>query len=48
MTSMTTQAQFRGLVADLTGCIAGRPLDKGLERWLNESHGAGSPMYQYE
>ena len=36
---------FQGLVADLTGRIAGRPLDKDLERWLNETHGAGTPVY---
>lgn len=36
---------FHALVADLTHQIAGRPLDAALDRWLNETHGVGSPGY---
>ena len=43
---MTTPDDFRGLVADLTGRIACRPLDEALERWLNVEHGPGSPTYE--
>ncbi|WP_280151489.1 DUF4863 family protein [Piscinibacter sp. XHJ-5] len=42
---MTTQEQFRGLIAELTGRIGERPLDRHLETWLNEHHGPGSPTY---
>lgn len=46
ITPVTTPEQFHSLVADLTRRIAGRPLDNDLERWLNESHGAGTPTYE--
>lgn len=39
------QQQFRQLIAGLTSQIAGRPLDAGLQRWLNEQHGPGSSTY---
>lgn len=39
------QAHFRRLIQDLTGQIAGRPLDAELQRWLNEHHGPGSASY---
>lgn len=41
-----SQEHFRSLVADLTSHVAGRPLDKHLERWLNEQHGPGSATYE--
>lgn len=37
---------FHELVAELTGQIAGRPLDQDLDRWLNSQHGAGSPSFE--
>lgn len=37
---------FHQLVAELTGQIAGRPLDKDLDLWLNSQHGAGSPSFE--
>ena len=37
---------FHQLVADLTGQIAGRPLDQDLDQWLNRQHGAGSPGFE--
>ena len=37
---------FHQLVADLTGQIAGRPLDQDLDEWLNRQHGAGSPGFE--
>ena len=43
---MSSKEQFRALIADVTGRIAGRPLDRQLEQWLNEQHGAGSPTYE--
>lgn len=39
------QQQFRQLISDLTSQLAGRPLDKALDQWLNETHGVGSPTY---
>jgi len=41
-----SQEHFRELVAGLTARIASRPLDAELDRWLNERHGAGSPVYE--
>jgi hypothetical protein len=40
-----SKESFHQLVADLTGQIAGRPLDDQLDRWLNDHHGAGSPTF---
>ncbi len=42
---MTTPADFRQQIAQLTAQIAGRPLDAGLDAWLNREHGAGSATY---
>jgi hypothetical protein len=41
-----SQQHFRGLIAELTARIAGRPLDADLDRWLNQHHGAGSASYE--
>jgi hypothetical protein len=43
---LTSKQHFRELVADITGQIAGRPLDAGLDEWLNEQHGVGSATYE--
>jgi hypothetical protein len=45
MMSQDPQAHFRALIADLTGQIAGRPLDGALDTWLNAEHGASSASY---
>jgi hypothetical protein len=37
------RSAFEALMGDLTGEIAGRPLDDGLARWLNGRFPAGSP-----
>ena len=42
---MTTPADFRQQIAQLTAQIVGRPLDAGLDAWLNREHGAGSATY---
>jgi hypothetical protein len=42
---MTTPAEFRQQIAGLTAQLAGRPLDAALDRWLNDTHGAGSATY---
>jgi hypothetical protein len=39
-------AAFRELVATLTAEIAGKPLDAGLDTWLNQHHGVASASYQ--
>ena len=39
------QTAFRQLIASLTDQIAGRPLDAGLDAWLNAEHGPGSATY---
>ena len=52
MTQVTTaargdsQQQFRSSIAALTAQIAGRPLDRSLDDWLNTEHGAGSATYR--
>ncbi|SOY62819.1 DUF4863 family protein [Cupriavidus taiwanensis] len=38
--------EFRSQIASLTAQLAGRPLDAALDAWLNDRHGAGSPLYQ--
>ena len=43
---MTTQAEFRSQIADLTAQIAGRELNTDLDAWLNATHGAGSATYE--
>lgn len=40
-----SQAAFHQLLSTLTRSLAGRPLDAGLERWLNDEHGATSATY---
>ena len=39
-------ATFQGLIAEVTGAIAGRPLDAALAAGLNSRHGPGSSSYQ--
>ena len=41
-----TKDAFAALIAEVTGPIAGRPLDAALEAWLNAACPAGSPQYQ--
>ncbi len=41
-----SQTAFRELIARLTAQIAGRPLDTGLDAWLNLNHGAESATYR--
>lgn len=41
-----TRQHFHQLVAGLTRQLAGRPLDAGLEHWLNRHHGPGSTLYE--
>ncbi|ACB35911.1 conserved hypothetical protein [Leptothrix cholodnii SP-6] len=36
---------FRTRIAQITGQIAGRPIDAALDAWLNAEHGAGSASY---
>jgi hypothetical protein len=36
---------FRSQLEWLTGELEGRPLDEALGRWLNASHGVGTPLY---
>lgn len=43
---MHTPETFRAQLAALTAQIAGRPLDTGLDAWLNHEHGVGSATYQ--
>ena len=43
---MTTAAEFQSQIAQLTAQIAGRELDKDLDVWLNQTHGAGSATYK--
>jgi Domain of unknown function (DUF4863) len=43
---MTTQAEFRSQIAELTAQIAGRDLDAALDAWLNQTHGVGSTTYE--
>ncbi len=40
-----TQDEFHREIANLTAKIAGKPLDAGLEAWLNAEHGAGSETF---
>lgn len=39
-------AQFREQIAQLTTQLAGRPLDAGLDAWLNAEHGTESATYR--
>jgi hypothetical protein len=43
---MSSKEAFHQLIANLTAEIAGRPLDAGLEAWLNTHHGAGSASFE--
>jgi hypothetical protein len=43
---MTTPAEFQSQIAQLTAQIAGRELNKDLDAWLNQTHGAGSATYR--
>ena len=36
---------FHQQLAELTARIAGRPLDAGLDDWLNAEHGVGTPTF---
>jgi Domain of unknown function (DUF4863) len=38
--------QFRAQLAGLTAQLVGRPLDAGLDAWLNREHGAGSATFE--
>ena len=40
-----TPEQFRQEIAELTAQLVGRPLDAGLDQWLNTEHGTGSATY---
>lgn len=42
---MTTPESFRAQIAAFTAALAGRPLDAGLDAWLNAEHGAGSASF---
>jgi hypothetical protein len=39
-------AHFQQEISQLTAQIAGRPLDAGLDAWLNAEHGPGTATYQ--
>jgi hypothetical protein len=41
-----SKQEFHEIVADVAGQIAARPLDDALDRWLNATHGAGSPTFE--
>jgi len=41
-----TPAEFRLQIAALTEQLQGRPLDAGLDAWLNREHGVGSATYE--
>jgi hypothetical protein len=41
-----SKESFHQLVAGLTAEIAGRPLDRALDNWLNTRHGAGTPGFE--
>jgi hypothetical protein len=41
-----TQIAFRQHIATLTQALAGRPLDAGLDAWLNTEHGVDSATYR--
>lgn len=41
-----TQEQFKQTLVSLTAQIHGRPLDAGLEQWLNTRYGTASEMYE--
>lgn len=45
-----TPEEFRrhlvALTAEISGHLAGRPLDADLDRWLNAAHGAGSATFR--
>ena len=41
-----SDTELRQQIADLTSQIAGKPLDEGLQTWLNQEHGVGSDTYR--
>lgn len=41
-----SSAEFREQIAQLTTQLAGRPLDAGLDAWLNAEHGTESATYR--
>ena len=41
-----SSAEFREQIAQLTAQLAGRPLDAGLDAWLNAEHGVESLIYR--
>lgn len=43
---MSTKAAFHQALVDLTGQMAGRPLNAELADWLNQTHGPASVTYQ--
>jgi hypothetical protein len=43
---MSTPAELQRQIAQLTAQIAGRELNKDLDAWLNQTHGAGSVIYR--
>jgi Domain of unknown function (DUF4863) len=45
MSEPTPLTTFRSRMAELTGSLAGRPLDDTLATWLNTHHGAGSATF---
>lgn len=46
MSQSITQEQFRELVAEITGFVAGKPLDASLAETLNQRFPATSPAFQ--
>ena len=41
-----SKQSFHQAISDLAAQIADRPLDDALDRWLNTTHGAGSPTFE--
>lgn len=41
-----TPAVFRQQIAQFTALLAGKPLDRALDAWLNREHGVDSGSYQ--
>jgi len=44
-TPAMTPAVFRQQIAQFTGLLAGKPLDRALDDWLNREHGVASGSY---
>ena len=45
MSNPVTPEHFKSQLAALTAQLVGRPLDSGLDAWLNAEHGASSSTY---